>query len=102
MSEGKKDDSDKAPLYLLGPFREGFESISKVAEFGKNKYGYNNWMQIQDTHRIESALFRHLMKYLSGEKIDPETNESHMAHAAWNCLALMWFDKQFDNTPNRD
>jgi len=41
----------------------------------------------------------HLWSWWAGEDADPETSLNHLAHAAWNCLALLEFARTH---PERD
>jgi len=43
--------------------------------------------------RIIGALFRHIYKWLRGESYDEETGLHHLAHAAWQCFALMEYER---------
>jgi hypothetical protein len=94
-TEGRKDDSAKLRWDLLDPdFPEG---IVKVLTFGAKKYDDNNWRKLKDnggTNRCYAALMRHLTEWRKGNKVDPETNLSHLYHAACNLYFLEWFDKE--------
>jgi isopentenyl diphosphate isomerase/L-lactate dehydrogenase-like FMN-dependent dehydrogenase len=93
MTKGLKFDQEKLWYNLIDPEFE--EDIAKVATFGLKKYGELNWQKVENgSKRYFNALRRHLKAWEKGEKIDPETKLSHLSHAAWNCMALSWFDKQ--------
>jgi hypothetical protein len=66
----------------------GAEEVMKVMAFGAKKYDWDNWRGGMYWTRLVSAAIRHLVAYLLGEKLDPETGLSHFAHAATNCLFL--------------
>jgi hypothetical protein len=92
---GKKFDKEKPRCYLLSaPF---ILETAEVLTFGGNRYGDNNWRNVE-RERYESALYRHWLAYMSGEKTDPETGKSHLAHI--NCCAqfLYEFDKIQDQS----
>lgn len=38
-------------------------------------------------------MFRHLMEYMKGERVDSDTGCFHLAQCAWNCIAMLWYDK---------
>lgn len=78
-------------MAMLGAFYSGLADIAHVSAFGAQKYGLNNWQLCEDLDRYRNALARHVFAYLSGEWLDPESGKPHLAHAGWNCLALMWF-----------
>lgn len=91
--EGMKFDKDK-PDWSLFLFKEA-EAVTRVLGMGAKKYDRENWKNVQDAHnRYFAAMIRHLVKYHSGEKIDEESNESHLAHVICNALFLMWFDNE--------
>jgi hypothetical protein len=91
MSEGIKYDQDK-PDYSLLPFGP-VDDIVKVLTYGAKKYDRFNWSKVE-RHRYEAACLRHISAYLQGEKLDPETDISHLAHAATSLIFLMEFDKK--------
>lgn len=61
--------------------------LAGVYERGAAKYSDNNWKKgIPMSRRLDSA-FRHLNQYKGGDR-----SEDHLAQAAWNCFALMWYE----------
>ncbi len=90
-SDGKNDDG-KLKWHLL-PMRE-VEQIAKVITFGHTKYGSNTWQKVPDGRdRCFSAMMRHISSWAQGAQLDSESGIHHLAHAACNCLFLMWFDR---------
>lgn len=84
---GKKYDQGK-PLYNLIPVNAESEMVD-VLTFGAEKYGPNNWRNIDNlTERYTAAAMRHLASYRKGEKLDPESGKHHLAHAMC-CLAFI-------------
>ena len=90
-SQFVKKDSGKLKWSLL-PFEE-LKDVVKVLMRGAEKYSADNWKKCDDTTRYKDALMRHVIAYVSGDKMDEEFGLSHLAHAVCNCLFLMWFDK---------
>jgi len=88
-----KADGGKPRLELLEP--KFLIGIGEILTFGAEKYGPNNWKQgsTDDIDRIRGALLRHLMSYLDGEKLDPETGKSHLYHIGCNTMFLDHFDR---------
>ncbi len=86
MSEGRKDDSGKAPLSLLSS--SWLMGVGRVLLFGAKKYSANNWRQGMQHSRLIDAALRHLLAYNNGEDLDPETGESHLYHASC-CLMFL-------------
>lgn len=92
MGEGLKYDIEKLRWDLL-PI-ECVEDIVKVLNFGANKYADNNWQIVENAEeRYYAALLRHLSAWRQGEKVDPESGLSHLAHILCNVTFLLWFEK---------
>lgn len=67
--------------------------IIEVLEFGAAKYAENNWQYVKNgRQRYYDALMRHIEAWWSGEKTDPESGLSHLAHAGCCIVFLLWFD----------
>ena len=95
MKEGKKNDYVDGKLrWDLLPLKE-IEDIVRVYTAGAKKYGDNNWQYLDDGYnRYKAALFRHLLEYEKGNKIDEETGCLHLAQVAWNAIAMLYYSKQ--------
>lgn len=87
----RKDDAHKLhPSYILSQMPQAFEAVIEVADYGAKKYSPNGWKEVpQGQERYKEALLRHVLAYAAGNIIDVESNKQHLAHAAWNCLAIM-------------
>lgn len=89
----KNDRKDGKPRWELLPL-ELVEELVKVYTFGAEKYSENSWQNLPDGYRrYKAALFRHILAYEKGEINDPESGLKHLAHAAWNALALIYFSE---------
>jgi hypothetical protein len=42
----------------------------------------------------EDALFRHLTRWVGGEKKDPDSGAHPLIHVAWRALALAWQESE--------
>lgn len=65
--------------------------ILQVRMYGNAKYpkgGKDNWKNVPSIE-FRKALYRHILKDLAGETIDPESGLSHLAHAATNIAFIM-------------
>jgi len=72
-------------------------ALARVLTMGAAKYGPDNWQDLEDAeHRYLAACRRHLNKYSRGERLDRESNQSHLAHAACNIMFLLWKENQKD------
>lgn len=81
----------KPPLRLLpGP---ALIRLSRVMGLGAKKYGPYNWRQkkVRYTVYLEAAM-RHILSALDGEEDDPESKQSHVAHAG--ACAMIMLDAQ--------
>jgi len=79
----------KPPIHLIPP--EVLESVATVFGFGAAKYGENNWRDDASTTakgRTYSSIQRHLIAWLRGEDIDPESGLHHIDHAITQCMIL--------------
>lgn len=67
-------------------------AMRRIAEtFGEGsiKYGDNNWQKGFPRSVMMSHCLEHIRLYLMGN-----TEEDHLAHAAWNLMSQMWFDEK--------
>ena len=95
-SEGYKLDGDK-PRWDLLPWRE-VEEVVKVLTAGLEKYPADNWQRVpQARPRYFAAAIRHVYARWGGEKLDPQTGFSHLAHAICCLLFWLWHDKEQTN-----
>lgn len=68
-------------------------ALSRVMAHGARKYGDRNYLDVSDVRRrYWRALKRHLRSWALGERRDPETGESHLAHAAACVMILLEVD----------
>lgn len=92
MTQGMKFDQGK-PRYDLVPW-EAMDDVVRVLTYGAQKYADNNWKHVEDAaKRYPAATFRHLSAYMQGEKMDPETGVSHLAHAMCSLMFMLAMDK---------
>ena len=87
---GMKYDDGKPNLSLvLGGFYQALLDVGYIGTFGAKKYTPNGWKEVDNAQeRYESALLRHTLAAVGGNPYDSETGHLHLAHAAWNALAL--------------
>ena len=75
--------------------------VIKVLQSGSLKYGADNWRGGFIWSRPYNALLRHVFAWWGGEKLDPETGFSHLAHAISNLIFLLSFEQTGSGTDNR-
>lgn len=88
---GVKHDADKPFVWdVIQGFSLAVEAVAQVGTFGANKYSLGGWEKVPDgKRRYSNAFFRHVLKDMQGEMVDPESGALHAAHAAWNALARL-------------
>ena len=91
MSDGKKFDAGKPQVSLLSSI--ALIELAKVMSYGSSKYEPQNWRKGFKWSRIMDAAMRHLLAYNGGERIDPETELTHLAHCMANLMMLVEFEK---------
>lgn len=86
---GAKLDDGKIRLgMVLGGFKRALREVGKVGTFGAKKYSDNGWLEVPNgQERYKDALLRHL--FYDGSSVDKDSGLSHLAHAAWNALAIL-------------
>jgi hypothetical protein len=88
---GKKFDKGKLRWDLLPT--KPLESVIRVLMLGSKKYGDDNWKVVPGyKKRYYAACLRHLTVWWEGEKIDPESGESHLGHAMCCLIFLLWHE----------
>lgn len=69
----------------------GYRGLAGVLEngtFGAKKYGRFNFLQVENAvERYREAGGRHLVRWLDGEDIDPESQVNHLDMWLWNMIA---------------
>ncbi|QHS09150.1 dATP/dGTP diphosphohydrolase domain-containing protein [Sinimarinibacterium sp. NLF-5-8] len=66
-----------------------FLAVGQVATFGAQKYSDGGWRTVPDgVRRYRDAAYRHLLKSRI-EECDEESGLPHLAHLAWNMLAVL-------------
>ena len=86
-----KHDQEKLRPTLLP--MDALNEVIKVLEFGATKYSIDNWKTVIGAkQRYLDAFLRHGMSTASGDKLDAESELSHMAHAVCCGLFYIWFE----------
>lgn len=92
-TSAKDDFKDKKLRWDLLPLEE-IEDIVKAYTAGADKYGDNNWKNLDNGYqRYKAAMFRHLLEYEKGTEFDGETGCRHLAQVAWNAIAMLYLSK---------
>lgn len=77
--------------------------MAGVFELGAVKYGPFNWRKTKvEAMTYANAALRHLMSWLDGEDVDPESGKTHLAHAMASLgivVDALHTDQLIDNRP---
>lgn len=96
----RKNDSNKPRPALLPPL--ALLSISKVLAHGAEKYDAENWAKTPSLRRYADAALRHILAWLAGEDIDPESGMTHIAEAMCSLLFIEELQQRgFDEIDDR-
>lgn len=83
-------DEGKPAFELIPP--QGMLELARVAEYGRKKYGAQNYAEEADNWSwLEpiGSILRHTWYFLRGQNNDDESGLPHLAHAAFNALMLI-------------
>ena len=90
-SEGVKHDKEKLKYHLI-PWQV-MEGMAAILTFGANKYSPGGWKLLADPEkRYEDAMWRHLMEYKKGNRLDKDSKMPHLWHCVTNLAFLIYFD----------
>lgn len=93
-NQGKPDWS-LMPLPLL-------EEVVRVWEYGAKKYAAWNWAKGMPWSVPYSCMVRHARAWWwNGERNDPESGYSHLAHIICNVMMLMHFETKYKEGDDR-
>ena len=84
-NDGKPDFS-LIPLVTL-------EDEARVWMYGREKYAAWNWAKGMDWSVPLACALRHLAAFQRGEDLDPESGQTHLAHAMCNLRMLTLYTK---------
>lgn len=97
-TQGLRYNEGKTRYDLFEP--HAMEELAKIFTKGATKYAARNWEKGMSWTSVLASLKRHLAAFEKGEDNDPESELLHVAHVAWNALALTTFYKtspQYDD-----
>ena len=93
QTTGSKHDSGKPLMGAVPP--NALLAVARVLTFGAEKYGRDNWRQVENAEsRYLDAALRHINAYQRGELADPESGESHLAHAVCSLMFMLEMQKR--------
>lgn len=77
------------------------EQVVDVYTFGARKYADRNWEAGMSWGRVFGSLLRHAWAFWRRETYDRESGLHHMAHCAWNAIALLTYSSRGVGTDDR-
>ena len=88
---GAKDDKAKPMAGVLLDFSRALQTVVDVGTYGAKKYTRTGWATVPEgSQRYLDAMMRHLLAMdVDLDGLDPETGLPHLAHVAWNALAVL-------------
>lgn len=96
----KLDDGKNRVGLMVAGFPDALCDVAEVTTFGARKYSPHGWRTVPDgIDRYTDALYRHLLAHARGETHDHDSGLPHLAHAAWNCLAVLQLIRQGKQRP---
>lgn len=94
----------KPQRYSLVPMG-AIGEIAEVFAFGSEKYDDHNWRKGYPWSWSYDAMMRHFAAWWEGREgdggLDPESGYSHLAHAAWHAIVLLWFKEHYPEGDDR-
>ena len=91
--DNKPDPTMVDPQFIL--------ELSKVLGMGAEKYARDNWRKGTAYQRRMASAMRHMLAWIEGDDLDPESGLPHLAHAATNCMFLMNWQRRGVGTDDR-
>ena len=86
---GAKLDAGKVKAGVLHDFSSALFDVARVGTYGAEKYTRGGWQSVPNAReRYFDAMWRHLLASRH-EAADKDTGLKHLAHAAWNILAVL-------------
>jgi hypothetical protein len=89
MSEqGLRYNDNKPKLSFVAEFPNALVGVTRVLEFGAQKYARSNWQKGLPFTEVLDSMMRHQIAWTNGEDLDPESGLSHLDHILCNALFL--------------
>ncbi len=88
-TKGLRYNAGKVRMDLVPP--DALKALAEVYTKGAEKYAARNWEKGLDWSECYGSLLRHANAWNTGEDRDEESGQLHMAHVAWNAMALLTF-----------
>lgn len=94
----------KPELHYCLTFPEALRGIARVTTYGSKKYALYNYTKGAPASQSIGCALRHLLAWMGGEDIDPESGQHHLDHFVWNAARLcdeMQRRPELDDRPHK-
>jgi hypothetical protein len=81
----------KAQVSLVLEFSHAIRGAAAILAPGAEKYGRKDWEKGMPKEEVIDSLMRHLLAYVGGEDLDPDTGLPHVDAVTCNALMLAEF-----------
>lgn len=98
-TKGTKHDQGKPQIHLVPT--EAIEAAARALGFGAIKYDRWNYRGGITHTRLYDSVMRHMMEYLSGRSVDPESGLDPLDHAIAALSMLIWMRKHRPDLDDR-
>lgn len=100
QNDTRKSDKGKTKYqFLMRDLAVQVEGMCKILTRGEERYGSNSWQQSTKPLAYLDACYRHIAAWNKGERLDSDSGQSHLLHAAINLMFLDWFDEKTVDKP---
>lgn len=90
VKEMKYDEGKLLGNVIFEDFPDAIREVIRVATFGAKKYARSSWKTVSNgKQRYSDAKARHFLDASAGIDLDSESGLDHLAHEAWNALAVL-------------
>lgn len=80
---------------------EPLMELARVYGWGATKYDDHNWRKGYNWGWSFASLMRHAWEWWAGKRADPESGLHPLAHVAWHCFTLMWYQMEDQGKDDR-
>ena len=85
---GERHNNGKPKLSMVLEANNALRGAAQVLMMGEKKYSRSNWKKGLKQTEVVDSLMRHLLQYMNGENLDPESTLPHVDHILVNALFL--------------